>query len=60
MWGKRAWRWSREDGGGVKQTDEGDEGEQRRSFLETEADGDDGISSKNDLLLPHTAADILR
>jgi hypothetical protein len=51
--GKRDWRWSIRDG---RERRIGEE--EQRSLLETGGDG--GRSSKKDLLVPHTAADIVQ
>lgn len=52
MWGKRGRSWSMEEGGGNRIGEE-----EQRSLLESGGEG--GSSSKKDLLLPHTAADIV-
>ena len=60
MWGKTERSWSIREGGvnRVGEEDDEDEDEEaQRSLLDT--GGDPGSSSKNDLLLPHTIADIL-
>jgi len=52
MWGKRGRSWSRRERGGKRIGEE-----EQRSLLESGGEG--GRSSKKDLLLPHTAADIV-
>lgn len=58
MWGKTERSWSIREGGVNRVGEEDDDEEEaQRSLLDT--GGDPGSSSKNDLLLPHTIANIL-